>query len=60
MKIWVFLVQRPGDDDPLPCMYWGNSDLASARRMVETWPFRVSEAHEIEATVGKKDGEVAK
>lgn len=53
MKIWIFLIKRPADDEPTPCMYWGNSSLASARRMVETWPYRVSDAHEIDVEPSK-------
>jgi hypothetical protein len=59
MKIWVFLAQRPDETEPVPCMYWGNPDLALARRMVETWPHRISDAQELDVmpapTVGKTE-----
>lgn len=59
MKIWIFLVMRPDDSEPTPVMYWGNPDLPLARRMVETWPYRISDSREIdvEPTSGKGDGQ---
>lgn len=56
MKIWVFLVMRPDDPEPVPVMYWG-AELSVARRMVETWPHRISDAHEldVEPSVGKTE-----
>jgi hypothetical protein len=53
MKIWAFLVKRPDDDEPVPVMYWGASEITVARRMVETWPYRVSDPQEIDLEQSK-------
>jgi hypothetical protein len=57
MKVWVFLVQRPVDKEPVPVMYWGASELHVARRTVEIWPNRISDARELDLETSEGKGE---